>query len=205
MTTNGPAPITTDATSESRQRPSRWRVAGWTAAALVLLAPLVAMQVTDVVAWSASDFALMAVLLLGVSVPLEWAVRTTGDASYRRAVLLALAGVFFLVWLSLGVGIIGADGDPANVLYGGVLAVGVAGALLARFRARGMARALVATALAQGAVALGALIAGLGGAEPGPLKIGVLNGLFVGVWLGSAALFRRATRARTPAATPSAV
>ena len=47
---------------------------------------------------------------------------------YRSALAMALSGAFLLVWLSLGVGIIGRDGDPANLMYFGVLAVGVAGA-----------------------------------------------------------------------------
>ena len=55
-----------------------------------------------------------------------------------------------LVWINLAVGIIGSEDNPANLMYGGVLAVGVAGAVAARFRPGGMARALAATALAQG-------------------------------------------------------
>ena len=47
-------------------------------------------------------------------------------------------------------------------MYFGVLAVGMAGALIARLRPRGMARALFATALAQALVAAIALIARLG-------------------------------------------
>jgi hypothetical protein len=67
-----------------------------------------------------------------------------------------------LVWLSLGVGIIGQDGDPANAMYFGVLAVGIVGALIARFRPGGMSRALLATALAQATVGAIALVGGLG-------------------------------------------
>jgi hypothetical protein len=49
----------------------------------------------------------------------------------------------------LASGIIGQDGDPANMMYFGVLAVGITGAVIARFRPAGMARALIAMALAQ--------------------------------------------------------
>jgi hypothetical protein len=97
-----------------------------------------------------------------------------------------------LVWLSLGVGIIGKDGDPANLMYFGVLAVGIVGALIARFRPRGMARALFAMALAQALVAAIALIAGLGLPWSGPAEILLLNGFFVALFAGSAWLFRRA-------------
>ncbi len=54
---------------------------------------------------------------------------TTRNATYRWAVGVALAAALVLVWLSLGVGIIGRDGDPANLMYFGVLGVGIVGAL----------------------------------------------------------------------------
>jgi hypothetical protein len=77
-------------------------------------------------------------------------------------------------------------------MYGGVLAVGIIGAVIARFQPHGMARALVATALAQVSVAVIALIGGLGYAL-------VLTGFFVALWLTSAGLFRRAAREQTRA------
>src|ERR671913_1871807 len=119
--------------------------------------------------------------------------------AYRLAVGVALAAAFILVWLSLGVGIIGADGDPANMMYFGVLAVGTIGAIVARFRPYGMARALFATALAQALVAVIALIFGLGLPWSGPVEISALNGFFVALFVGSALLFRYAGREQTPA------
>jgi hypothetical protein len=119
--------------------------------------------------------------------------------AYRAAVGVALAAAFILVWLSLGVGVIGADGDPANMMYFGVLAVGLIGAIIARFRPHGMARALFATALAQALVAVIALIFGLGYPWSPPLEILVLNGFFVALFVGSALLFRYAAREQTPA------
>jgi CHASE2 domain-containing sensor protein len=105
---------------------------------------------------------------------------------------VALGAAFLLVWLSLGVGIIGADGDRANLMYFGVLAVGILGALIARFRPQGMARALVATALAQALVAVIALVLGLGDPWSPPAEIVALNGFFIALFAGSAWLFRRA-------------
>lgn len=173
-------------------RRSGWRIVGWSAAVLLLLAPLVAMQFTDEVAWSVADFAVAAALVLSTGLAYEMAVRTTSDTAYRAGVGVALVGAFLLVWLSLGVGIIGADGDPANLLYGGVLAVGIVGALLARFAPAGMARALFATALAQALVAAIAVVAGLGAPYSGPLELIGLNGFFVALFAGSALLFQRA-------------
>jgi hypothetical protein len=84
----------------------------------------------------------------------ELAARMTGNSAYRAAVGVAVAAAFILVWMNLAVGIIGTEDNPANLMYGGVLAVGIIGALIARFQPDGMARALFATALAQALVAV---------------------------------------------------
>ncbi len=174
----------------------RWRWLAWGAAACLLLLPLIAMQFTDEVSWSVGDFVVFGAMLLAVGIPFELAVRSSGDATFRWAVGVALGAAFLLVWMSLGVGIIGADGDPANLMYGGVLAVGIIGAVIARFRPRGMARALVATALAQAVVAAIAIFGRLGRPWSGPLELALLNGFFVTLFVASAWLFRRAAGGR---------
>ena len=121
-------------------------------------------------------------------------------SAYRSAVGVALAAAIVLVWLSLGVGIIGKDGDPANLMYFGVLAVGIIGAIISRLRPHGMARALIATALAQALVAGIAVIGGLGRPYSGPAELLALNGFFIALFVGSAWLFRRAARGRPEAA-----
>ena len=116
------------------------------------------------------------------------------STAYRSAIGVALAAAFILIWLSLGVGIIGKDGDPANLMYFGVLAVEIIGAIIARLQPHGMARALFATAFAQALVAVIALNAGLGLPWSGPAEILGLNGLFIVLFAGSAWLFQRAAR-----------
>lgn len=37
--------------------------------------------------------------------------------AYRTALAVAIVTALLLIWLSLGVGIIGRDGDPANRMY----------------------------------------------------------------------------------------
>lgn len=120
---------------------------------------------------------------------------------YRLAAAVAIVAVLVLVWLSLGVGIIGSDGDPANRMYFAVLAVGVTGALIARFRPRAMARVLMAMALAQALIAAIAITTGLGRPWSGPLELLLLNGFFVAVFLGAAWLFSRAASSTSPRAT----
>jgi hypothetical protein len=125
--------------------------------------------------------------------------KTRGFA-YRAAVGVALAAAFLLAWVNLAVGIIGSEDNAANVMYIGVLAVGITGATIARLRPRGMALALFATALAQSSVAVIALIFGLGLPWSPPVEILAVSGFFVVLFVGSALLFRYAGRGQqTPA------
>ena len=90
------------------------------------------------------------------------------------------------------VGIIGSEDNEANLLYGGVIVVGAIGAVIARFKPEGMARALFATAFAQTLVAVIALVGRLGSPYSGPLEIVTVNGFFVALFVGSAVLFSKA-------------
>ena len=177
------------------RRGSRWRIALWGTAAFMLLLPFFAMQVTDGVDWDVSDFVIFGAMLAGAGGTYELAARLTGNNAYRAAVGVALAAGFILIWMNGAVGIVGSEDNPANLMYGGVVAIGIIGAIIARFRSRGMALALVATALAQALVVGIALIAGMGSTEPpGALGILILNGFFMALWLLSAWLFRHAAR-----------
>jgi len=113
--------------------------------------------------------------------------------------LVALAAAFLLFLVNGAVGIIGAARNDANLMYGGVLAIGIIGAIIARFQPHGMARTLFATALAQALVAVIALIARLGSTAPiWPWDVLILTGFFAALWVGSALLFRKAAREQPP-------
>jgi hypothetical protein len=162
-----------------------WRPAMWAAAALVLLAPLVAMRFTDQVDWSAADFALMGLMLAAACGAVELGARTRGALAYRAGFVLAVATAFVLAWTNLAVGFIGSEANPANLMYGGVLAVALVGGGVARLQPRGMASAMVAAAAAQAAAGAVALVAGWGDAVAPTV-------LFVALWLTSAWLFGKA-------------
>ena len=172
---------------------SRWRTARWGMAAVLLLLPLIAMQLTGEVNWDGFDFAAAATLIFGALLAYELATRA-GSLAYRAALAVALAAAFLLVWINLAVGIIGSENNPANLMFAGVLAVGIAGAIVARLRPAGMTRALLTTALAQVAVGLIAILSGMGQFASPPLEFLGLTGIFTALWLVSAWLFRRAAR-----------
>ena len=178
------------------RRGSRWRIAAWAAAvALILLLPLVAMQFTDEVNWGLADFVVAGALLFGAGLTYELVARTRANIAYRAAVGVAVAAALILVWGNLAVGLIGTEDNPANLMYIGVLAVGIIGAIIARFQPHGMARALFATALAQALVAVIALIAGMQHHRGSSVaEILMLTGFFAALWLISAWLFRKAAR-----------
>ena len=166
--------------------------------ALILLIPLVAMQFTSEVNWTLSDFVFAGILLFGTGLTYELVARKAGGIAYRAAVGVALAAAFLLVWINGAVGIIGNEDNPANLMYGGVLAVGIIGAMIARFQPHGMARALFATAFAQMLVPVIALIIWRPSLDDAPGIVGVfmLNAFFVMLFVVSALFFRRAARER---------
>lgn len=175
-----------------KERKSLLRVVAWTVAGVILLIPFLAMRITGEVVWSAFDFIFFGALVIGVGLVFELVVRKTIDSTYRMAAGVALATAFTLIWLNGAVGIIGNENNKANLMYGGVLAVGLVGSIIAKFKPPGMARALAATAFAQALVTMIALIAGLGATKSiWPLDLLLLNGFFVTLWLISAWLFRK--------------
>jgi hypothetical protein len=114
---------------------------------------------------------------------------------YVLAVGVALGTALMMVWLMGAVGLLGIEGDPADRMYFGVLAVGVVGALVARFRPIEMAYAMMAMVIALGAVAAAALAMGMHTAPySSVLEIMGINGMFGVLFTASAFLFWRSGR-----------
>ena len=172
----------------SARRRNRWSLAIWGVAAFLLLLPAVAMRFTSEVNWTAGDFVVMGAMLAIACGAYEVVARMSGNTLYRAAVGIAIVTAFLTVWVNLAVGMLGSEGNPDNLLFGGVLAIGVIGAFTARFRAQGMAYAMVATAVAQAGMTMYALVGGYA-------EVVFHVGLFIIPWLLSAQLFRKAARA----------
>ena len=162
---------------------SPWRIIGWGTVAALLLAPLVAMQFTSEVDWDETDFIVMGFIFGSLGLALEFMVSRSESMAFRIASGIAILAAFLLIWANLAVGMIGSEGNPYNLLFGGVLAVALVGSIAARFRPSGMTLATV------------------GGIATDPR--GALFSSVLGVlWLLAAFLFRKSAegRARIPTA-----
>lgn len=158
---------------------------------LLLLIPLIAMQFTDEVVWTLSDFVIAGTLLFGTGLTYKLITRKSSKTAYHVAIGFALFTGLFLVWVNGAVGIIGSEDNPINLLYFGVILLGIIGAFIARFQAKKMALTMYAMAIAQALVAVLALIGGFYQSPPSTVfHIISVNGFFIMLFVVSALLFR---------------
>lgn len=164
-----------------------WRLIGWGGAAFLLLLPLVANA-----PWTASDFIFAGVMFGAVGLGLELAARKR-DLAYTLGAAAALAVGLLSFWITGAVGVIGNEQDDPNLLYLAVVALGLLGAAVARFRPAGMARAMAVAALAEALVPAVAWFAWPEArAAIWSPEVPAITVVFTGMWLASAWLFRKA-------------
>jgi hypothetical protein len=160
--------------------------------ALLLLAPLVAMRFTDEVKWTGSDFVVAYIVLASAGLAFRFLFRRATDWTTRAAATAAVGSTLFMTWVNMAVGLVGRENHAANVMYLGVLAIAVLGALAAGFRPRGMARTFFTMAGAQLLVPVIALYAW--GVEPviPVARVFGANAFFAFLFTATALLFRNA-------------
>jgi hypothetical protein len=73
--------------------------------ALLLLVPLVAMQFSDEVNWTRSDFVVAGVLLFGSALIYELATKNMTSTKNRLALGIVVAAVLLWLWAELAVGV----------------------------------------------------------------------------------------------------
>jgi hypothetical protein len=164
-----------------------WRLAGWATIAGLIALPAIAMQFTTDVDWGPEDFAFAVIMLGGVGLAFEVAVRASGDWAYRGGAAVALGVGLVTLWANAAVGIVGNEENDLNMWFNAVPLVALVGTIVARFRARGMAFATTLTAIAQ--IIVGVIIQFSGDFA------WVFTVTCTVTWLLSAWLFREAARA----------
>ncbi len=184
-----------DRVNDGVRRGNPWLTTAWTTAtALILLAPLIAMQFTDEVNWTVSDFVFAGAMLLGAGVTYELAARAGGFA-YQAGVVTALGTGVLTLWVTGAVGIIGSESNPGNLLYLGVIALAIAGAIIAQGRASRMVWAMGAAAAGTLSVPVLAYndIASPASDVMAP-EVFIATGVFAVGWALSAFFFHKAAR-----------
>jgi len=168
------------------------RVAMWATAAFLLSLPALAMQFfPDAgVDWDARDFIIMGVMLLVACSLVELGLRLARNSlAYVAGAIVAVGTGFVTIWANLAVGMILSERNPENLVFLGVIAVALAGAVMTRFAARGMSRSMLTAGVLQGLIGLVVAVTGL----DNPYTA-MLIGAFALPWLLSAGLFHWAAQ-----------
>lgn len=74
---------------------------------LLLVVPLIGMGITKESNWSLFDFIIMGVLILSMSIGIDFIFNTTKNAKNRIIYIGILVILFLLVWAELAVGVFG--------------------------------------------------------------------------------------------------
>ncbi|HTE26838.1 hypothetical protein [Flavitalea sp.] len=143
--------------------------------------------------WKPGAIVMTLILLIGAAGLLYGMVTKNmmSNKTYQIAVVVAIAAVLLLAWMNAAVGGILGD-NPANMMYFGVLLIGLTGAIIAHLEPLGMSRALLATGFAIVLVPAIALIIGTPAFANGVLAVFGLHAFFALLFIGSALLFQRA-------------
>lgn len=83
----------------------RWRVLLWLTIACLLVLPWIAMQFTREVAWTASDFAIIAVLLISAGLAFELLISKVRKPVLRLVIASMIITIVALIWADGAVGI----------------------------------------------------------------------------------------------------
>ena len=179
--------------SQVQAAPSGLRIERWTAAAALLLFPLVMMQVGR--EWTLSVGLIAMAVIAAILALVDLATRKVSDPGYRAGVTVAVAASLWLVWITVVGGITGSHANPNNVAFLIFFLTPAVGAFAAGGRAAGMARAMVGVAIAQ------ALLVSLTVTDPttagDPRGVNgtlLLGGYFTALWLVSAFAFWQSSR-----------
>jgi hypothetical protein len=158
----------------------------------VLLIPLWGNSYVDGWNWPWHAFVRVGAFVFSAALTYQLVVKGMRNKAYRFAMGLAIATAVVLTWANF---VLAVDVSLANFMYFGVPVIGLIGAAIARLRARGMALALVGTAIAQMLVPFIAPVFWKTNVAPGAaVPVIGLNGVFIVLFAISALLFRRAAR-----------
>lgn len=175
--------------TSSKLSQSLLKLAGTTAVLLAI--PFIGMQFSDEINWSTSDFIIAGLLIFISGLAYLLFTKGSSDLVFKSACALSLFSTLLMIWANLAVGLIGNEAEPINLLYFGVVILGILGTFIARLKPYAMARALYIMASGIIGITVFALISGWHEAPGSSLAevIGV-NAFFITLFIISAGLFQ---------------
>lgn len=163
--------------------------------AVLLAIPFTGMQFSNEINWSVSDFIISGIMIFSTGLAYVLFTRKHADLIYKAACALSLFSSLLMVWSNLAVGLIGHESTPINLLYFGVLGLGIIGTFIAGFKPYAMARVLFI--MATGVVGITVIALMFDMQElPGSSFTEVIgvNAFFITLFMISAGLFQFADR-----------
>jgi hypothetical protein len=161
---------------------------------IVLMVPLLATIIIDGMRWDAADF-IIAGLLLFISFFTYKVIALKSNMMYKIATAITVLTALFLIWVNLGVGLVGSGMNIPNLLYGAIPVIGLIGAISVKFKPLGMAMTLFVMALLNTIIALIVVVGNDHySGESATLQIIMLNGFFIVLWTSAGLLYRNAQK-----------
>ena len=160
----------------------------------LLLIPIVASFFVKGFLWTTSDYVFAFILFLVPTLVYRIITRTATNFKYRLAIAFALLTGFATVWINLAVGIIGSEDELINLVYFGVLALGLIGANIVRFKPEGMVKVMAVMTAALIPITFAALVLGYQNLpHSSVMQIIGVNAFFGVLYAQSAFLFKYAS------------
>jgi hypothetical protein len=149
--------------------------------------PLLMMQIGR--EWSLGVVLIAEALIAALLILVELAARGRGNSAYRAGVILAVVACLLRAWINI------VAEDSVNLGFFVVIMMVAAGALAVQGEASGMTRLMLGTAVVHALVtSMIATDPHTAAGPPGGVRVLLLNGYFVVLWLVSALAFWLALR-----------
>jgi hypothetical protein len=144
--------------------------------------------------WTGFDFLFAFVVLFGSCVAYELISRRAKTTAYKFAVALTVLTCLSIIWTNGAVGIIGDEDNGMNLIYFGVILVGVLGAFISRFKPRGSMITTIVMAVAVALIPVGVFFVNrpIMYETPGVVGVFMINIALACAFGVAAALFRKA-------------
>lgn len=160
----------------------------WLLPALLFLVLFLAMQVTDEVAWSTTDFVVAAVLLYGALGSYSLVIRLSNNSATRAGFGFGIGGTLVMLWANGAVGFTDSDADGAYLV---LIVLAAVGAFLVKFQPLKMMYTMISVVVGHAFIVYGAYAAGIVPPHNSLMQLTGIVLLFGAPFVVAAAFFKK--------------